>query len=77
MSSHVLLNLSNELRKIDKMRGLPRILSLFCNKFNKSNNTGAQMLDFFIIFDIKANLESHFLRKNVIVLSLCTLLLTS
>ena len=27
------------------MRGLPRILSLFRNKFNKFNNTGAQMLD--------------------------------
>ena len=29
MSSHVLLNLLNELRKIDKMRGLLSILSLF------------------------------------------------
>ena len=45
MNAHVLLNLSNELRKSDKMRGLPRILSLFRNKFDKSNNTGAQMLD--------------------------------
>ena len=45
MSAHVLLNSLNELRKSDKMRGLPRILSLFCNEFNKFNNTGAQMLD--------------------------------
>ena len=37
MSTHVLLNLLNELGKIDKMRGLPRILSLFRNKFNKFN----------------------------------------
>ena len=44
MSAHVLLNLSNELRKIDKMRSLLGILRLFCNKFNKFNNTGAQML---------------------------------
>ena len=29
MSAHVLLNLLNELRKSDKMRGLPSILSLF------------------------------------------------
>ena len=41
MSAHVLLNLSNKLGKSDKMRGLPSILSLFCNKFNKFNNTGA------------------------------------
>ena len=45
MSAHVLLNLLNELRKRDKMRGLPSILSLFRNQFNKFNNTGAQMLD--------------------------------
>ena len=45
MSAHVLLNLLNELRKIDKIRGLPSILSLFRNEFNKFNNTGAQMLD--------------------------------
>ena len=45
MSAHVLLNLLNELRKRDKMRGLPSILSLFRNKFNKFNNTRAQMLD--------------------------------
>ena len=44
MSVHVLLNLLNELRKSDKMRGLPRILSLFRNGFNKFNNTGARML---------------------------------
>ena len=41
MSAHVLLNLLNELRKRDKMRGLPHILSLFCNEFNKFNNTRA------------------------------------
>ena len=42
----VLLNLLNELRKRDKMRGLPNILSLFRNDFNKFNNTRAWMLDF-------------------------------
>ena len=39
MSAHVLLNLLNEFGKRDKMRGLPSILSLFRNEFNKFNNT--------------------------------------
>ena len=41
MSAHVLLNLLNELRNRAKMPGLLSILSLFCNEFNKFNNTGA------------------------------------
>ena len=45
MSAHVLLILSNELGIRDKLRGLPSILSLFCNEFNKFNNTGERMLD--------------------------------
>ena len=45
MSAHVLLNLFNELSKSDKMRGLPSILSLFRNEFNKFNNIGARILD--------------------------------
>ena len=45
MSAHVLLNLINKLRKRDKMRDLPSILSLFRNKFSKFNNTGARMLE--------------------------------
>ena len=45
MTVHVLLNLLNELGKRDKMRGLPSILSLFRNEFNKINNTRARMLD--------------------------------
>ena len=45
MSAHVLLTLLNELEKRDKMRGLPSILSLFRNEFNKFNNTGALTLD--------------------------------
>ena len=45
MSAHVLLILLNKLGKRDKMRGLPSILSLFGNEFNKFNNTGARMLD--------------------------------
>ena len=45
MSAHVLLNLVNELRKRDKIKGSPSILSLFCNEFNKFINTRARMLD--------------------------------
>ena len=45
MSALVLLNLLNELRIRNKMRGLPSILSLFRNEFKKFNNTGARMLD--------------------------------
>ena len=45
MSAHVSLNLLNELRKSDKMRDLPSILSLFRKEFNKFMNKGAWMLD--------------------------------
>ena len=44
-SANVLLNLLKELGKKDKMQGLPSILSLICNEFNKFNNTRAGMLD--------------------------------
>ena len=40
MNAHVLLNLLKELGKRVKMRGLPRILSLF-HEFDKFNNTRA------------------------------------
>ena len=60
MSAHVLLDLLNKLRKRDKMRGLPTILFLFRNEFNKFNNTRALMS--YLISAI----------KNVIILSLCT-----
>ena len=45
MNAHILLNLLNKLRKSDKMRGLPNILLLFRNEFNKFNKTGARILD--------------------------------
>ena len=45
MSAHVLMILLNKLGKRDKMQGLPSILSLFRNNFNKFNNTRAQILD--------------------------------
>ena len=76
MSAHVLLNILNELGKRDKMRGVPSILVLFRNEFNKLNNTGARMLDSiyhmplkFIknhIFGVKTSRFCHLLR-NVIM----------
>ena len=73
MTAHVLLNLLNELRKRDKMRGLPRILSLFRNEFNKFNNTyKGTNVRFYLSYDIRITLKSHFCRENVIILSLCT-----
>ena len=60
MSDHVVLNLLNELGKSDKMRGLPSILLLFRNEFNKFNNTGARMLDSILSCVIKTTLKSHF-----------------
>ena len=80
MSVHVLLNLLNELRKRDKMRGLPSILSLFRNEFNKSNNAGARMLDSIYhmilklllnrIFGVKTPRFASLLRKVIMESSL-------
>ena len=65
MSAHVLLNLLNELGKRDKMRGLPSMLSLFRNEFNKFNNTRARMLD--SIYHMTNTLKSHFWLKTLSV----------
>ena len=70
MSAHVLLNLLNELGKRDKMRGLPSILSLLRNEFNKFNNTRARILDY--IYHMTNTLKPDFWGKNVIIFSLCT-----
>ena len=45
MSAHGLMNLLNESRTSDEVRGLLSILSLFRNVFNKFNDTRSQMLD--------------------------------
>ena len=68
MSAHALLNLLNEFEKRDKMRGLPSILSLFRNEFNKFTFTRARMLD--SIYHKTNTLKYHFWRKNVMILSL-------
>ena len=67
MSAHVLLNLLNKLGG-NKMQGLPSILSLFRNEFNKFNNTRARMLD--SRYHMTNTLKFHFWRKNFIILSL-------
>ena len=72
MSAHVLLNLLNELRKRDKMRGLSSILSLFRNEFNKFNNTRARMLDSIYHMTLRLLLNPISRVKNVIILLLCT-----
>ena len=59
MSAHVLLIFLNELRKIDKMRGLLSILSLFRNEFNTVNNTEARMLDAFYGMRLKIFSKSY------------------
>ena len=41
----LVLILLTELGQREKMRGLPSILSLFHNEFDKFNNTIAQILD--------------------------------
>ena len=64
------LNLSNELEKRDKMPGLLSILSLFCNEFDKFNNTRARILD--SIYHMPLILLRSLIHKNVIIASLCT-----
>ena len=47
------IELFNEVGKRNKMQGLPSILSLFHNEFNKFNNSGARMLDSFYHMTLK------------------------
>ena len=61
MSAYVLLYLLNELGKRDKMRGLPSILTLFRNEFNKFYNYKSTNVRFYLSYDIKITLKSFFL----------------
>ena len=63
MSVHVLLNLLNELRKRDKMRGLSSILSLLRNEINNSNKTGSRMVDFIYHTTLKLLLIAFWLEN--------------
>ena len=67
MSTRVLFNLLNELRKSDKMLSLPSILSLFSKEFNNFYNTGARMLDYIYLMTPKIYCKSRlFLRETLI-----------
>ena len=78
MSAQVLLNLLNELGKRDKKRGLPSILSLFRNEFNKLNKTRGRMLDSFYHMALRLllNLISAVKRYTFVIMN-ATLLWTS
>ena len=66
MSAHVLLNLLNKFEKSDKRRGLPSVLSLFCNEFDKFNNIAALMLDSIYHMILKKILKiTVFLCENI------------
>ena len=57
------------------MQGLPSILSLFRNKFNKFNNTRARMLGSIYHMTLMYTLKSHFWRKKAIFVMMYTTLL--
>ena len=77
MSAHVLLNLLNELRKRDIMRGLQSILSFFRNKFNKFDNTGARLLDYIYHMTLRLLLNLISGVSYIFVIMYATLLWTS
>ena len=54
MSAHVLSNSLNECRKVNKMRGLLSILSLFRNEFNKIKQYKSTNLGFYLSHDMKS-----------------------
>ena len=70
MSAHVLLNLLNELGKRDKMRACRAIYLYYAtsliNSIIQEHN-----VRFYLSYEIKITLKSHFWRENVIILSLC------
>ena len=77
MSTHVLLNLLKELGKRDEMRGLPSILSLIRNEFNKFNNTRARMLDSIYHYNKYFEISFLALKRYNFVIMYATLLWTS
>ena len=71
MSAHVLLNLLNELGKEIKCEACRAFYLFFATSLlisiYKSTN-----IRFYLSYDIKITLKSHFCRNNVMILSLCT-----
>ena len=64
MSANVLLNLLKELGKKTRREALPSILSVFPDKFNKFNNTGARMQDSIYHMTLKSHFISKFCTKT-------------
>ena len=70
MSAHVVLGLFNKLRKSDKKRGLPSILSLFRDEFKQFNNARVRMLDSIYHMSLKLFKNRILIAKNVKILPL-------
>ena len=64
MSAHILLNLLNEVGKAIRCETLSSIVSVFPNKFNEFNNTGARMQDFIYHMTLKTHFISKFCFKR-------------
>ena len=64
MSTHVLLNLLNELGEKIRWKALPSMLSVFPNEFNEFNNTGARMQDSIYHMTLKSHFISKFALKD-------------
>ena len=74
MSVHVLLNLLTELEERDKMRGLPSILFLFRNEFNKFKSTNVR---FYLSYDKYFEISFLAQKRYDFVIMYATLLWTS
>ena len=64
MSTHVLLDLFNELGEKIRCEALPSILSMLSYEFNKFNNTGARMQDSIDHMTLKSHLIRDFRIKT-------------
>ena len=63
MSTHVLLNLLNELGKKMRCEAVPSILLVFPNEYNKFNKSGARMEDSISHMTLKSHFISKFCTK--------------
>ena len=69
MSAPLLLNLSNSLGKSDNMLALASLTFYFSPYlFNKSNNTGARMIDYFYHMTLKCTFEVKIWRARLNIL---------
>ena len=75
MSAHILLNLTYELRKRDKIQGLPIIFSLFLNLLDKLNYTAEHILRSIYHMTLKSFLKLRFGMKMLRFCHMCSTLL--